>query len=85
MQTVLNIIILCKQECIRALFTYQVMGQRCGVWDNNEHVCFYILDVFINSLTDRFEHRFEGSNRVTFEYGLIRRIAIKITQSTLFT
>ena len=37
-------------------------------------------DVFVNSFTDRFEYRFEGSNRVTFEYGLIRRIATKITQ-----
>ena len=47
------------------------------------------LDVFINSVMDRFEyrfeHRFEGSNRVTFEYGFIRRIAIKITQSALLS
>ena len=34
MQPVGNIIILCKLVCIRAIVTYLVMGQRCGVWDN---------------------------------------------------
>ena len=42
-----------------------------------------MFNSFKDRFENRFEHRFEGSNRVTFEYGLIRRIAIKITQSAL--
>ena len=46
-QAVENIIILCKRVCIGALVTYQVMGQRCGVWDNVKCYACYICNNII--------------------------------------